>query len=79
MKCPDCKRDFPAHLLSEMAISDDAGLRYEMKCPLCALAAINRLHGLPEQTPFRGERAKAMYAEAVSHLKNTEGQTHGST
>jgi hypothetical protein len=72
MKCPQCQRDFPAELLSQMAIAG-AGeeLRYELKCPPCALKTQNEAHGLPEGTPFSGPRARAMYERAMLHLKQT--------
>lgn len=72
MKCPDCNRDFPPHLLSDMAIKPLGGkLRYEKKCPLCGLKTMNELNGLPEGTPFRGPKAAAMHKEALAHLKIT--------
>jgi hypothetical protein len=40
-----------------------------MSCPICALKEINKTHGLPENTPFHGEQAKANYDEAIAYLK----------
>lgn len=72
MQCPDCKRDFPRDLLSEMAIClEDGKLRYELKCPPCALKTRNQMHGLPADEPFDGPIAAAMHRRALKHLKAT--------
>jgi hypothetical protein len=71
MKCPDCNNDFPPELLSDMTVGYEGGVRYEKKCPPCALRLINETAGLPPGTPFRGPKAAAMYDAAVRHLKAT--------
>lgn len=75
MQCPDCKRDFPARLLSPMASGPP--LRYDLKCPLCALRIVNEQHKLPPGTPFRGPAAKQMYADAMTHLREVEAKRTG--
>jgi hypothetical protein len=70
MICPSCRRDFPAHLLTEMAIKPAGeNLRYELKCPCCALALMNEMHGFPKGTPFTGTNAARMHMEALAHLQ----------
>lgn len=34
-------------------------------CPICALKIRNYIHGLPLDTPFEGEVARAMYEEEL--------------
>lgn len=57
IRCQQCKKKYPAHLF---------GIPI---CPLCALENRNAAHGLPADTPFHGEIAAAMHAEAVEFDK----------
>jgi hypothetical protein len=68
-ECGLCNRRFSTHLLQPMTISNGTGTRTVRCCPICALAEINRLHGLPHDTPFRGEVAQLLYTQAMKELK----------
>ncbi len=69
MKCRICSRDFPTHLIQELASSDENGhIQHRTMCPICALKQINSLSGLPEGTPFRGANANALHKEAIAHI-----------
>ena len=71
MICPECQKDYPEHLLRDLAVNDAEGLRYRRMCPICALVIINKAGGLPEGTPFAGPIAARLHAEALRHLKAT--------
>jgi hypothetical protein len=72
MTCQDCQRDFPADLLNVLEAGTVGGSAGQKTvCPVCALAIINGIHGLPPGTPFRGPRAAALYGRALAHLKAT--------
>lgn len=58
--CNQCKNEFPAWLVNPLVASE--GNSY--CCPICALAIRNKMHGLPEDTPFHGETAQIMYEQA---------------
>ena len=72
MKCPACKRKFPAELINPMCVDGN----YFTRCPLCALAERNEAAGLPCDTPFTGTNAHAMFCQAVKHLCKTKQGTH---
>jgi hypothetical protein len=77
MECRQCKRDFPAHLINEMAIAKRGeALRHIMVCPPCALDAMNEAHGT-KATRFQGPRAQAMLEEAQTHLAKQAGEGKG--
>jgi hypothetical protein len=63
--CPNCHNTFPSRLFAPMMTSAGA----VTLCPICALEVRNELHGLPEDTPFQGEVARAMYEEALTYVK----------
>jgi C4-type Zn-finger protein len=67
-RCPVCKRKFSIHLLSPLVTNEGR----QLMCPICALKIINTIHGLPLDTPFRGEMAQEMYEEALEELKGEE-------
>lgn len=69
LKCNICKRKFPYHLVNMLYTSEG----YTYACPICALKQTNKLHGLPENTPFQGEMAREYYEEAINYLKQKEG------
>jgi len=69
-RCPKCKKDFPEHLINPMYIAcplDDSG--EHLMCPLCALKVRNNLHGVPEDTPFRGTIANKHWEEATEYAR----------
>ena len=66
--CTECDKLFPAHLIQIFFTLD--GERWV--CPICALKLRNRMHGLPPDTPFHGERALALYNEALDYLAERE-------
>lgn len=45
--CTKCKREFPDHLTSPMAISENGQLRYQTVCPICAIEIMNETHKEP--------------------------------
>lgn len=69
MICRRCARDFPERLMNELEQGPPP--RSEWMCPLCALLEINKQFGLPEDTPFRGPKARALHADALTHLRAT--------
>lgn len=66
MKCKECNRGFPVHLINPMCINGE----YISVCPICALKIRNKIHGLPEDEPFTGTIANQLYEEAVEYLKS---------
>jgi len=69
--CEICGREFPGHLLAPLVVS---GKGTQTVCPICALRQRNLIHGLPKGTPFQGEAAQVMHAEAVGYLAAREGE-----
>ena len=65
--CTACDREFELRMIQEMVTSDG---NYFV-CPICALEIRNKMHGLPDGTPFRGEQAKALYYDALAYLHET--------
>lgn len=65
MKCNVCTHNFPDHLIQPLVSTQGT----QAMCPICALKARNKMHGLPEKTPFHGEIAKRYHKEAVQHLR----------
>lgn len=69
-ECSICDREFPDHLVSDMAIGRPGReLDYRTLCPMCALEATNELHGL-KRTSFDGPKAQAMLEEARTYAAN---------
>lgn len=66
-QCSVCKIDFQSDLINDLNSSDGS----YPACPVCALKAINTIHGLPMSTPFRGGMANVKYLMAVDFLKKT--------
>ncbi|KKL23653.1 hypothetical protein LCGC14_2423240 [marine sediment metagenome] len=62
-RCEICDRNFPDHLISQMVL---LGGRPDV-CPLCALEAMNQVHGMI-RTEFGGEMANEMLYEARAFL-----------
>jgi len=71
VKCTTCHCDFPRELLSELVVGNGKTLERSLKCPICALEIINKTHGLPAGTPFRGSIASDMHKQALEHLRRT--------
>ena len=69
MKCLKCNRDFPERLLRDLLTNK--GQRGKV-CPLCELKIVNKILGVPKNTPFEGTQAKKMYGEAVRHCQKQE-------
>ena len=65
-KCPQCNRDFPAHLINRMVSNE--GSFYS--CPLCALEYGNKMHGI-NRTDFTGTIASQLLAEAREFINKT--------
>lgn len=65
-KCGNCKRHFPDHLVNPLRTN--AGPIRNV-CPICALVELNRMHGLPLDTPFQGEQAQDFYEEAMEFIR----------
>jgi hypothetical protein len=79
--CNSCKSLFPDHLISRMAMGArkkndrETEMTYSPMCPICALDARNKAHGLPEGTPFaEGSIAKQMFDEAMDYLNTGPGE-----
>lgn len=68
IKCEDCKRKFPDHLISPLTIGRDGASTSKYCCPICALKLTNEIHGINE-TEFQGEIAQSMLVEAKQFLK----------
>jgi len=68
-KCSYCNHEFPEHLIQSIALIDEAGLRYVPICPICALATLNKMHGI-EQTEFQGQIANSLLKEAREYEAN---------
>lgn len=64
--CNRCKRRFPDEVFAPL-ISNGGR---EMMCAICANDDVNRVHGLPAGTPFRGEQAEEMRLMALEYLEN---------
>lgn len=62
--CGECGQAWPARLVHVMASSDPA-VHGKALDPICALRLRNALHGLPPGTPFGGEMAAQLHAEAL--------------
>ena len=60
MICEKCEKDRLA-----VAPFFSTGSPTVMICPICALEATNKLHGLPPGTPFGGEIAQEMYEAEI--------------
>ena len=69
MLCARCKRVFGSYLLQRMCIN---GVYSPPICAICALKVINKMHGLPAETPFRGEMAQDMYDRTEEYLLEQE-------
>jgi len=41
-------------------------------CPICTMTVINTIHGLPADTPLRGEMAAQMVEDAWEYYKPTK-------
>lgn len=65
--CTMCDREFKTNMIREMVTSEG---NYFV-CPICALEIRNKMHGLPEGTPFRGEMAQGLYDDALVYLRET--------
>ncbi len=63
-KCTMCNISFPSHLINMLFVNG----KYIKSCPLCAQEIVNKTHGLPEGTPFRGEIAQDILEEAIEFL-----------
>ena len=66
MKCSQCKRNFPDHLLAPLHFNEDV---IPNVCPICALELLNIRHGLECET-LGGETAEAMRLEAIQYLED---------
>ena len=53
-KCEHCCIEFPDEFYNPMWVNGG----FMNYCPACALLVRNRLAGLPEKTPFKGEMAQ---------------------
>jgi len=60
MKCKICNEKFPSHLIQPLFVNGYSIIG----CPLCLLKKVNEIHGLPKDTPFRGEQANRLWEEA---------------
>lgn len=70
-KCPECKKDFPEHLIHLIHIANCPHIEdghYPM-CPLCALKVRNNAHGFPEDLPFEGTIANEYWKEATEYAR----------
>ncbi len=67
MICPVCGKD---RLLVAPYYSSEGNA---MMCPICALTARNKLHGLPANTPFRGSTAQGAHDRELIHEEKTNG------
>jgi len=64
--CVECKEEFPSEILSPLITSEgNTGLL----CGVCALKLRNELHGLPLNTPFKGEIAQWLHEKAMKIKK----------
>lgn len=61
--CKKCEREYPFGLIQEL-VNNEGRVKI---CPICALELINKIHGFPPDTPFRGEMARDLYDEAVEY------------
>ena len=52
--CEICKGFYPDRFVQPLFVG---GVGYQYQCVDCALKTINRIHCLPKNTPFKGERA----------------------
>jgi len=68
-KCDLCEREFPDELIRVMTIFAEGEATQTHCCPLCALDFRNKLHGLPEGTPFKGELAHELWLKAEDYLR----------
>ncbi len=68
--CQICQRAFPDHLLSTLVMSQGGDDSSALACPLCALRRINKVLGVPLETPFRGKVAQVMHDEAVAYVRS---------
>ncbi len=57
IRCPQCKQKYPGEIMM-------GGV-----CPICALKNRNETHGMPANTPFQGEIASDLHAQAVAFDK----------
>lgn len=71
-KCPDCKNDFPSHLIHPFIFNIGNAIKTVNVCPICALKRRNKQTGLPEDTPFSGLMAGKLYEEAKEYLKKKD-------
>lgn len=74
-KCKQCDKLYPPHLLHPQMIVLSVGITKILSCPLCALKTRNKIAELPEDTPFGGKKAHALWLEATQYAKenHTEG------
>lgn len=69
-QCSACTREFPDHLVSDMAIGEPGRqLEYRTVCPMCALEIGNEIHG-EKRLGFYGAKAQAMLEEARTYAAN---------
>ena len=72
--CAECHREFPSHMIQELAWLGKDGMLSAAMCPICAYDRINKLHGLPEgePPPETAPAARALYFEARQYLASQE-------
>lgn len=68
-QCNECKRNFSAELIQNLASNVNGELTYTPMCPICALADRNATFGMPADTPFTGTIAKAMHKQALIEVE----------
>ena len=69
--CTECNREYPDHLVQELAIGGGGKLRYIPLCPICAYGKYMNPHrGLPPDTPpTSGTIARRLWLEAKRYME----------
>jgi hypothetical protein len=68
--CGRCDNAYPNEYMHALHTNEGAFFF----CPRCALKQVNEIHGLPEDTPFRGYVARGLYNDFVKRYPEKEKQ-----
>jgi len=73
MKCADCKMEYPSEILSPLESNAE---KRRMLCGICALEAINNIHGIKRPRFARGSTAESYRLRAIQiRRRNARGIT----
>lgn len=72
LQCPNCQFDYPTRLVQPITIVSGGKTHTPLMCPICALHAINMIHGMARTRFAPGSQAQRNLEEAYTHLGTQE-------